>query len=126
MAILLIMGISGCLKEGGHAAPPVTDLYFTQRPASGGPSSTVQVCWHLSGNGTANMTGVLTNTSGPSIQGDGRTFYPNNASTPAPVHVPGTFCTGVTLPSSGALWVSPYATYAGGGAGGGWYAINVS
>lgn len=125
--IVVVVALGGCLRDGGQAATPITEISMTSLPAAGRSGSTVPVCWHLSGNGTATATGLITNTSAPSQpEFTGPHLYPDNASAPTPVHVPGTFCTGVTLPSSGVLWVSPFAYFSGGGLAGGAYMINVT
>lgn len=106
-----LAGCLGGLGSFGHPAPPqVTGVSFAHRPASGSPGSTVSVCWRGTGNGPIPATGVLTNTSRPdSVPWDGPRHYPGNASSPRAVSIPGRFCTNVTLPRSGSLYILAYA-----------------
>lgn len=114
-AAVLVAGCLGSHASPGHAPafPQITGIAFTQLPASGAPNATATVCWEVEGKGTIPETGVRTDTIHPATPSHpdfaGPTRYPDGASQPREVSLPGGFCTRVALPASGDLYLEAYA-----------------
>jgi hypothetical protein len=80
------------------------------------PGSNVTVCWNVTGTGRIPHTAIHTdNTSHPAATSfsdyKGTAYYPNNRTSqdPAGYALPSQFCTGVTAPMNGTIWLRAHA-----------------
>lgn len=101
-------------------------------PASAAASSTVDVCWRSEGTETVAHTALhWDTTSHPNAQSFGEytggTVYPDNATSAAASYaLPGPFCTGLPMPTSGTVYFRPHTIYSGGDDLGPEYSIRVA
>lgn len=85
-------------------------------PASAPANASLTVCWDVQGTGrvphvAVHTDGVSHRTSVNFEDYKGATYYPNNRTTPDPAgyQLPGGFCTNVTMPANGTLYVRGHA-----------------
>ncbi|MGQ0536727.1 MAG: hypothetical protein ACT4PT_11735 [Methanobacteriota archaeon] len=98
---------------GTPAAAVVSVSWDPLPPASGNASAPVVLCWSVAGAGTIPHTAVhsdaASHANDTGIGNYRAAHYPENASSAQPKQLPGRFCTSVTLPASGTLYVRAHA-----------------
>lgn len=117
LPVLLVL--AGCIEDDTVEAR-IDGVAFTEAPDSAGPGAAVQVCWRVEGEGAVPHTAVhYDDASHPDA---GFSAYPGAAyptgerptldrptRTAAPFDLPGEWCTEVTLPEEGMLYLRAHA-----------------
>lgn len=114
LMLAAFVALAGCFHDSGGGGggggdggdtPTLTSVAFTKAPTTGFAGTKPVACWKVEGKGKIPHTAIhwdtqsrATATSIAAYQGGA--FYPDNATSQVEVTLPGTFCTGISLPST--------------------------
>lgn len=115
VALVAATALAGCTQQPPPTnAATVDSVTITRAPTSAPANSDAVVCWRVAGSGSIPHTAIHTDSeSHPASSAafsdyDGPAYYPNNASAPSDVSVPGEFCTNVRV-GSGDVYLRAHA-----------------